>query len=205
MRTQEGQALINWLALKRSGATRVQSRENKEQEQLQAAEALHREHLAAVFAFVVRRVPNRQDAEDVTAEVFAAAFAALPGRKEAHEPYPWLLGIARRKIADLLRRQARQGARAEADAEEAAGSMIGPEAALAWGERADRLRGLLDNLPPDQREALLLHYVEDLSHVQVAAMLGRSPAAVNSLIQRARAAVYRQGQGYFLEESEANQ
>ena len=74
---------------------------------------------------------------------------------------------------------------------------------MARKERARLLREMLAALPEDQREALLLHYVEGLPQAEMAVVLGRSPAAVNSLLQRARAAVYRQGHDYFLGESEA--
>jgi DNA-directed RNA polymerase specialized sigma24 family protein len=54
---------------------------------------------------VSRRVPGQEEAEDITAEVFAAAFVGLPRFRGHCPPYLWLLGIARRKIADALRRE----------------------------------------------------------------------------------------------------
>lgn len=194
MMTQEGQALINWLALRRG-----------EQERVWTVEALHQRYLADVFSYVTRRISDRQEAEDITAEVFAAAFAAPVRQRGTNSPYPWLLGITRRKIADLLRRRGRREGRTQAltdDLPTAAADL--PEAAMAREERARLLRGMLALLPDDQREALLLHYVEELPQAEVAAVLGRSPSAVNSLLQRARAAIYRQGQAYFLGESEAD-
>jgi RNA polymerase sigma-70 factor (ECF subfamily) len=200
--TQGGQALINWLALRRTGRGDAGV---EERERAWTAEALHQRYLADVFAYVARRVPDRHEAEDVTAEVFAAAFVALPGRSGAQGPYPWLLGIARRKVADSLRRRGRQAGRMGTLTDDLpTASRDLPEAALAREERGRLLRGMLAALPEDQREALLLHYVEDLPQAEMAVVLGRSPGAVNSLLQRARAAVYRQGHDYFLGESEAN-
>ena len=204
--TQGGQALMNWLALRRTGGARTAVETDRgEREHAWTADALHRRYLADVFAYIARRVPDRQEAEDVTAEVFAAAFTALPGRRGAQGPYPWLLGIARRKVADSLRRRGRQAGRVGALTDDLPAAVRDlPEATLARQERAGLIRELLAALPEDQREALLLHYVEGLPQVEVAAVLGRSPAAVNSLLQRARAAVYRQGHDYFLGESEAD-
>ena len=204
--TQGGQALMNWLALRRTDGARAGDEANGgEREHVWTADALHQRYLADVFSYVARRVPDRQEAEDVTAEVFAAAFVALPRRKGLNGPYPWLLGIARRKIADALRRRGRDEGRTSALTEETpASSSDQPEAAIARQERASQIREMLTTLPEDQREALLLHYVEGLPQAEVAAVLGRSPAAVNSLLQRARAAVYRQGHDYFLGESEAS-
>ena len=203
--TQGGQALVHWLALRRSGRARDAdgAGEGAERERAWTADALHQRYLADVFTYVARRIPDRQEAEDVTAEVFAAAFVAPPRPHSPHGPYPWLLGIARRKIADSYRRRAKQGGAGESlPPDLVAADSEGPERTLARAERGRLLRELLGRLPADQREALLLHYVEGLPQAQVAAVLGRSPAAVNSLLQRARAAVYRQGHGYFLGESE---
>ena len=197
---------MNWLALRRpSGLNAKHNADKGEQERTWTAEALHQRYLPDVFAYVARRVSDHQEAEDVTAEVFAAAFVALPRQKGLNGPYPWLLGIARRKVADALRRWGRREGRTSALTEETPAASSGqPEAALARRERASLIREMLATLPKDQREALLLHYVEGLPQAQVAAVLGRSPAAVNSLLQRARAAVYRQGHDYFLGEGEAN-
>lgn len=197
---------MNWLALRRTGGTCAKDdTERGEQEHAWTADALHQRYLTDVFAYVARRVPDRQEAEDVTAEVFAAAFVVLPRQRGLNGPYPWLLGIARRKIADSHRRQTRRGGQMQALADDlAAPSADLPEALLALRERQRLIRELLAALPEDQREALLLHYVEGLPQAEVAVVLGRSPAAVNSLLQRARAAVYRQGHDYFLGESEAD-
>jgi RNA polymerase sigma factor (sigma-70 family) len=73
-----------------------------------------------------------------------------------------------------------------------------PEAALERAEEQRVVRELVEQLNEDQREALLLQYVEGLSIAEIAAVMGRSPAAANSLLQRARAALFRRGQAYFL-------
>src|SRR5438270_455085 len=107
------------------------------------AAVLHERYLNDVFRYVSRRVPQREEAEDITAEVFAAAFVGLPRFRGQCPPLLWLLGIARRKIADALRRRE---ARPETLASElpgetpAADPMLaatvdeGPEAALQRAE-----------------------------------------------------------------------
>src|SRR5689334_20939283 len=66
---------------------------------------LHARYLGDVFRYVLRRVPRREEAEDITAEVFAAAIAGLAQFRGQCSPYVWLLGIARRQIAIALRRR----------------------------------------------------------------------------------------------------
>ena len=78
----------------------------------------------------------------------------------------------------------------------------GPEQALSRAEARRVVRDLVAQLPPDQREALLLQYVEQFSVAEISVVLGRSPAAINSLLQRARATLYRRGRVYFLQDEE---
>jgi RNA polymerase sigma factor (sigma-70 family) len=78
---------------------------------------------------------------------------------------------------------------------------LSPEAQLLAAERVAELHGLLDTLKREQKEALLLQHLEGLSHVQIATVLGKSPAAVNSLLQRARVALETRGAAYFLPET----
>jgi RNA polymerase sigma-70 factor (ECF subfamily) len=200
--------------------------------------ALYQRHLKDVLHYVLRRVPRIEEAEDITAEVFAAAAAGLnrhpslaplgwvPG---GHcPPNLWLLSIARRQIA-LARRQAARRetlvselATETAEAEALWGSLAaaeGPETAAmraGYPRRAERTRGsrrvprrvlreLVLRLNADQREALMLHYLEQLPIADVALVMGRSPGSVKGLLQRARASLYLHGRTYFTgDEKESN-
>jgi DNA-directed RNA polymerase specialized sigma24 family protein len=55
---------------------------------------LHERNLKDVHRYVLRWVPQREEAEDITAQVFAAAFASLPRFRGQCSPYLWLLGGA---------------------------------------------------------------------------------------------------------------
>src|SRR4051794_38171511 len=71
---------------------------------------LHQRYLAPVLNYVAARIGAGAEAEDVTAEVFGAAFAALhkcprhPPTESEDPVRAWLFGIARRKLADVFRR-----------------------------------------------------------------------------------------------------
>jgi RNA polymerase sigma-70 factor (ECF subfamily) len=175
--------------------------------------ALHERHLEDVFRYVVRRVPCVEEAEDITAEVFAAAAAGLSGFREQCPLHLWLLGIARRKIAAALRRRsarretlASELAPEAPDAEtlwEAMAASEEPETVLMRAEAKRVLGDLVGQLSGDQREALMLQYVEQLSVAEIAVVMGRSPASVKSLLQRARETLYRRGRAYFLDDEES--
>jgi RNA polymerase sigma factor (sigma-70 family) len=172
------------------------------------AAELYERHLEDVFRYVLRRVPSVTDAEDITSEVFAAAAAGLSRFGRRCEPRLWLLGIARRKIADALRRRAVRretlaselggGSGAADPLWEALVAVEGPEMALMRAEARRVVHELLAELHADQREAMLLRYMERLSIAEIAVVMGRSPGSVTGLLQRARETLFRRGRTYFL-------
>jgi RNA polymerase sigma-70 factor (ECF subfamily) len=169
---------------------------------------LHERYLEDVFRYVLRRMLNIEEAEDITAEVFVAATAGLPRFRGQCPPYLWLLSIARRQIALACRRR---GARREVlvselapeapDAQvlwEALAVVEGPEVALIRAEARRVLHGLIAQLDDDQREALMLQYVERLSVAEIAHVMGRSSGSAKGLLERAKATLRRRGREYFL-------
>jgi len=158
-----------------------------------AADGLQRLYLDDVHAYVSRRVPNREDAEDATAETFAAAFAHLK-RLRGNDPRVWLIGIARKKVADVYRKR---GGFIEVSLDQ-----LHDVEALDASQPEDLLeiRNLILALPEDQREALMLQHIEGFSQRDIAKIMRKSKAAVNGLQQRGRASVLRSGKSFFLPE-----
>jgi RNA polymerase sigma-70 factor (ECF subfamily) len=147
------------------------------------AEARER-YMPLVFAYVSRRVKPVEEAEDVTAEVFVDAFRHWNRRRG--EARLWLLGIARRKVADSYRRRKR-ALRIRRDEEPTADAM----AEFEGNYESRQAVAVLLALPDDERDALAMQILEDLSITEIAAVLGRSYAATNSLLQRARDRVHK--------------
>jgi RNA polymerase sigma-70 factor, ECF subfamily len=166
-----------------------------------AWDRLHQQTLERVFAYVHRHCRRREDAEDLTAEVYVAAVAAIDRFRGEASVITWLISIARRKLVDEARRRGRRPELLEVDlppgaADTAALAGWGesaapesPEAALERRETAAEVRRLVLALPEAQREALLLRCVEELSLAEIARVLGRSENAVKGLLHRAKATV----------------
>lgn len=155
-------------------------------------------YLDRVYSYVVRRVGSPALAEDISAETFKDALLnRCKFRQE--DPYCWLLGIARRKVADAFRNKRRRGEiRWSHPKVESVESHDGnPQTLLEDRERARLLRDLVMRLPRDQREALLLQHLEQLSQYEAAAVMGKSVQSVNSIQQRARQNLHRWGYQYF--------
>jgi RNA polymerase sigma factor (sigma-70 family) len=118
------------------------------------------------------------------------------------------LSIARRQIARFLRQQAiRRETLASELADEAPDAQAlweelavveGPEMTAIRAETRRVLHGLVAHLNGEQREALMLQYVERLSVAEIAHVMGRSPGSVKGLLERAKAALFRLGREYFV-------
>ena len=149
--------------------------------------ALVDEALPQVYHYLLRRVGAVELAEDLTSETFLSAWASVRDRGVGDWSPPWLITIARNKLVDHWRRQAREERYLAAVGEER-----DPE---PWpgSIEPDRVEGVLAELNPSQRAALVLRYFDGLSVPEVAALFGRSIAATDNLLARARrafAAVY---------------
>jgi RNA polymerase sigma-70 factor (ECF subfamily) len=154
-----------------------------------------------IYPYALRCLGQAQDAEDVAVETYAAALQGSAKFRGDVEPRLWLLGIARRKVADVLRRRSRQGQVSHSGDEELwevpTDASNEPEVAVLRAEALSELRRLVWDLPALQREALLLQVVEGLSIAEIAQVLGRSPSATNSLLGRARETIRQRGEKYF--------
>jgi RNA polymerase sigma-70 factor (ECF subfamily) len=147
----------------------------------------YEEALPHVYGYLLARCGDRSLAEDLTAEAFLAAVVALR-RPQAPEPtVPWLIGVARHKLADHWRRREREerGLRLVDSGTEHCDD--------PWDETIDaiRARTVLAALGPHHRAALTLRYVDGLPVAEVAECLGRTVHATEALLVRARTAFRR--------------
>ncbi len=139
---------------------------------------LYENNFDRVYAYVVRRVASREEAEDVTAEVFQQALINIRRFEWRGAPFiSWLLGIAANVLASRWRRDPRQ-AEVSTDTLEEAGAENGIE-------QHTMLVRLVENLPPDQRYVIVERFVAQRSIREIAQELGRSEGAVKQLQFRA--------------------
>lgn len=142
---------------------------------------LYEKNFHRVYAFVARRLRNRAEAEDVTAEVFHEALRNLGRFQWRGTPFAaWLLRIAANTVADRRERASRLG---EISADDPLGE-TGPSV-QAEAENRAMLFQLVDRLPPDQRLVIFRRFVDQKSAREIAEELGRSEGAVKQLQFRA--------------------
>src|SRR4051794_8041534 len=148
-----------------------------------AFEAIFDRHHRAILSFCRHMLASADEAEDAVQQTFLSAFDALGADARDIKLKPWLYTIARNRCLSLLR--ARREQPAELDEV--------PTVGLAdeVQQRSD-LRDLLDDLrrlPVDQRSALVLAEIGDLSHAEVGDVLGCEAAKVKSLVFQARSSL----------------
>ncbi|MEU9859408.1 sigma-70 family RNA polymerase sigma factor [Streptomyces sp. NPDC047971] len=137
-----------------------------------------------VHTLASRTIGDPREAEDVTQQVFLAAWRGHRSYRPERGPVPaWLVGIARRKIADALSARTRRTALIAA-----AGAALPPSTATADGPDhvLDRVvvAGELARLPGAQRDVLTLAYFGDLTQAQIARRTGLPLGTVKSHARR---------------------
>lgn len=146
--------------------------------------ALYDEALPSVYGYFVRRCGDRGTAEDLTSQTFLAAVDAA--RKPVAPPLtvPWLIGVARHKLADHYRRRHDRFTVPVAELPEPAA----PDD--TWDAELDRIvaEQVLTRLSEQHRTVLTLRYMDDCTVGECAELIGRTVHATEALLMRARRA-----------------
>lgn len=144
---------------------------------------LYELNFARVYAYVARRVGDRDAAQDLTSDVFHKALASIHTFEWRGVPFAgWLLRIAANMIVDRSKRGTREitGQDSLADVPD-----LGARPRLEEADQSARLFRLVDQLPTDQRRVIGMRFAEEKSIREIAQALGRTEGAVKQLQFRA--------------------
>jgi RNA polymerase sigma-70 factor (ECF subfamily) len=131
-----------------------------------------------VYAFVSRRVHDRADAEDLTAEVFQQVLVNLARFEWRGVPFAaWLYRIASNAIAGRWQRASRERGEATPGDRPDERDSVNPEEV----ERRAQIVRLVESLPGDQRRVIEMRFAEEKSIREIATELKRSTGAVKQL------------------------
>jgi len=153
---------------------------------IQEFQAFYEDNLVSVYRFVFKSVRNREEAEDLTSQIFLKALRYLDPERNAHSARSWLFRIAHTTIADYWRAHYRAltsslEVRLEVGWEGPTGEVIVGTNELA----AVQVNNLLQALPERYREVLSCRFLFNLSIRETAATMGVSEANVKTLQFRA--------------------
>lgn len=139
-----------------------------------AFDLIYERHADAAFSLAYRITGSRVTAEEVAQDAFLALWRNgsryEPGRGSVRN---WILGIVHNRAIDALRRAVRHTSRRAGD-EGLAERLVSPERTdveVGRRQEAGEIRGLLGDLPPDQRRVIELAYFAGFTHTEIADML----------------------------------
>jgi RNA polymerase sigma-70 factor (ECF subfamily) len=139
---------------------------------------LYERNFDRVYAFIAHRVGDREEAQDLTSEVFHEALAGIGRFEWRGAPFiAWLLGIASNRLA---RRWQRITGQQEVPVDDL--DFAGADGQI---EQRAMLFQLVEELPPDQRQVIISRFVHQRSLREIAQELQRSEGAVKQLQLRA--------------------
>jgi RNA polymerase sigma-70 factor (ECF subfamily) len=140
---------------------------------------LYEDNFERVYAFVARRVHDRDQAQDLTADVFHSALKNLTRFEWRGAPFAaWLFRIAANAIASRGKRAAQLET---IKLREIPGDDPSSEADLAEVEHRARLFKLVEKLSDDQRRVITMRFAQQKSIAEIAESIGRSEGAVKQL------------------------
>lgn len=149
-------------------------------------QTLYRDNLGLIYHYVLSKVGNRQEAEDLTSQIFLKAVRGLDLTCDPHRQRSWLVRVARTTLADYWRSSYRKAARSLDELLEA--GWEGPfdeEAPLMKSRAAELVQGILEELPQREREVLTSRFLLNLSIRETARKMGLTEANTKVLQYRA--------------------
>jgi RNA polymerase sigma-70 factor (ECF subfamily) len=156
------------------------------QRDAEALETLYDRHSRAVFSLVYRIVQQRPTAEEVTQDIFLQLWRNARLYDAQRGPLqPWLLTLARNRALDTLRlkRERQRSREDDFGARELVCTAPDPETLADREDRAEKVRGVMAELPAQQRRAIELAYFEGMSHSEIAERLMEPLGTVKSWIR----------------------
>jgi RNA polymerase sigma factor (sigma-70 family) len=152
-----------------------------------ALELLYRRHAPDVYRYAYGLLRNRADAEDAMQTTFLNAQRAFAKGVRPEDARPWLIRIARNVCREGFRRAGRRPIEVFLQ--------DGISAAEPDGPSAEEIREALSQLSLNQRAVLVMREFEGRKYSEIAASLGLSVSAVETLLFRARRALREQLEG----------
>jgi RNA polymerase sigma-70 factor (ECF subfamily) len=139
-----------------------------------------------VYARVALDVPDKHRAEDITQEVFLAAWRSIGQLEDAGALRAWLLAIAASKVADDVRRSGafKRSANVIEATENVPAPSGDPAAEVQSRDQRDRALAALRGLPEEYREPLTLRYLAGADYDTIGRQLALSNGALRGLLHR---------------------
>ena len=151
----------------------------------EAWNALFKRYQLPLYTYVFELIHHEQASLDIVQESFINAARHIGALRENDKFGSWLFGIAHQKCAQHWRRQRPDNIPIE-EQDDFPDPAVGPAEVLISKEQEAEFMRILDQLSPPHRAVLLLHFVEDFSIEEIAAITGAPPGTVKSRLHYAK-------------------
>ncbi|HEY4685915.1 MAG TPA: sigma-70 family RNA polymerase sigma factor [Dehalococcoidia bacterium] len=146
--------------------------------------ALYDRHVVRIYRHIYYLVSDSREAEDLTAQTFLKAWEAIGRYKERGAPFvAWLLRIAHNLTVSYLRSKREHSSLDESFVDQKLNR--NPEEALERSSEQRSVREAVLRLRDEQRQVIMLRFVEELDYREVASVIGKSIPAVRVIQHRA--------------------
>lgn len=142
---------------------------------------LYQRYVPRIYRYLISRVGNSADAEDLTTQVFMDAYRRLPEYRPRGQFAAWLFTIASRRAADYHRQQQKT---TNLELDDLISDDPDPLQITIKQEYFSDLEKLIRQQSPVEQELLRLHFAADLTYQQIARVTGRSYAGVKMSMSR---------------------
>lgn len=170
----------------------------------QAFGILYERYVSRVYSYVYYRTGSESEAEDLTARVFQRAMRHIHRYTDRGLPFSaWLYRIAHNLVANWHRDRSRRPEVALSEAPRLRATDAQPEHSAIKTQDHAELLSLIRRMPPERQTLLILKFVDDLSNLEIARIMGRSEGAIKSLYHRTLLALRDELGPDFAQEQEA--
>jgi RNA polymerase sigma-70 factor (ECF subfamily) len=152
--------------------------------------SLYERYVNRIYNYIYYRTGSPADAEDLTAKVFHRAFGHIGKYQHKGVPFSaWLYRIAHNLVANWHRDNSRKKEVPLEDHLNLTHRTNLPEAELVQNQEKEQLMKVIRRLPADRQQLVILKFVDHLSNIEIAVIMGKSEGAIKSLYHRTLLAI----------------
>ena len=145
---------------------------------------IYDQYVNKIYRFIFLKVNSQEIAEDLCSETFLKGWQCYKEKQDIENPQAFLYQIARNLVVDYYRAKGRTQT-VSVDCLPITDPRIDLEAETMNNSDLDRIKSVLVNIKDDYQEAIIWHYIDDLSISEIAKMLNKSEGAVRVTLHRA--------------------
>ncbi len=158
---------------------------SRAQEDPESFGLLYERYAGNIYNYIYYRTSNHHDAEDLTARTFYRALKHFPRYVDRGAPFSaWLYRIAHNVVANWHRDRSRRQFVPFDDLVLTIMQRKGPDAVAEEKDDQESLLQAVRRLPPERQQLLILKFIEQMSNIEIAQVMGRTEGAIKSLYHR---------------------